>query len=99
VPVDLELEAILGGHAAEFDLDARKLVCPACAQASSLAVTQVDHVFRFEGQSDPDDEMIVMGLSCPACGRRGVLVSAYGPGADPEHAEALRTLAASRKID
>ena len=87
------------GYDVEFDLDARMLRCPSCSHASSLAVTHVDHVFRFEGQSDPDDEMIVMGLSCPACGRRGILVSAYGPSADPVHAEALRTLAANRPGD
>ena len=85
------------GYTAEIDLDARTLMCPGCSQALPVAGAQVDHIFRFEGDSDPDDEMIVIGLSCPSCGQRGVLVSAYGPGADPEHAEALRALAAVRK--
>jgi hypothetical protein len=84
------------GYSEEFDLDTRTLMCPACGQASSLAGAHVDHMFRFEGDSDPADEMIVLGLSCPACRRRGILVSAYGPAADREHAEALRTLAANR---
>jgi hypothetical protein len=42
--------------------------------------------------SDPDDEEIVFGLLCPACGARGTLVSAFGPLADPEELAALRIL-------
>jgi predicted RNA-binding Zn-ribbon protein involved in translation (DUF1610 family) len=84
------------GYTAQFDLHAQTLVCPACGQASPLTGAKVDYVFRFEGESDPADEMIVIGLSCPACGRRGILVSAYGPAADQEHAEALRSLAEGR---
>jgi hypothetical protein len=52
----------------------------------------VDHTYRFEGASDPGDEAIVLGISFTD-GRRGVLVSAYGPGADAEHARILRSLA------
>jgi hypothetical protein len=26
----------------------------------------------------------VLGVECPACGTRGIVVSAYGPQADPE---------------
>jgi hypothetical protein len=32
----------------------------------------------------PDDEAVVFGVNCPACGARGVLVSAFGPAADPD---------------
>jgi len=27
----------------------------------------------------------VLGVACPDCGARGVIVSAYGPDADPEY--------------
>ena len=52
----------------------------------------VDHTFRFEGDSDPSDEAIVLGVRCPAWGRKGVIVSAYGPEADPEHTDLLVAL-------
>jgi hypothetical protein len=52
----------------------------------------VDRVYRFEGESDPGDEAIVLGLSLPGADRRGLLVSAYGPGADPGLAEQLAGL-------
>ena len=39
--------------------------------------------YRFEGASDPDDMSIVVGLRCRICGRTGVVVSAFGPDADP----------------
>jgi hypothetical protein len=81
------------GYTSDVMVGPNTFTCPACGQASPLADAHVDKVFRFEGESDPADEMIVIGLSCPACGQRGLLVSAFGPDADPEHAEALRSLA------
>jgi len=55
----------------------------------------VDHTFRFEGPSDPADEAIVLGVRCPRWDTKGVLVSAYGPDADPEDAALLTLLARS----
>ncbi|HET8930818.1 MAG TPA: hypothetical protein VFN21_09195 [Acidimicrobiales bacterium] len=43
----------------------------------------VERVFRFEGDSDPADEAIVIGVFCPECDARGTVVSAYGHEADP----------------
>ncbi|MGC1513560.1 MAG: hypothetical protein WA797_11660 [Acidimicrobiales bacterium] len=50
-------------------------------------------MFRFEGDSDPGDEAIVLGIECPACNRRGIIVSAYGPDADPHLLALLDRLA------
>ena len=51
----------------------------------------VDYQFRFEGESDPADENIVLGVRMRD-GRKGILVSAYGKDVDPEHAAVLRAL-------
>lgn len=56
----------------------------------------MEHVFRFEGPSDPGDEMIVVGVRCEATGRRGVVVSGYGPDTDPENVEFLQRLVDGR---
>lgn len=57
----------------------------------------VDHLFRFEGASDPGDEAIVLGVSCGRWGAKGVVVSAYGPDADPEDTAVLTALARSAR--
>lgn len=44
----------------------------------------VERMYRFEGESDPGDEMVVFGLLHPATSTRGTLVSAFGPAADPD---------------
>jgi hypothetical protein len=53
----------------------------------------VERVYRFEGPSDPADEAIVLGVCCPKCGARGIIVSAFGPDADPEVLGAVAMLA------
>lgn len=53
----------------------------------------VDYTFRFEGPSDPGDEAIVLGITCTKWDRKGTIVSAYGPDADPEEAALLVALA------
>jgi len=59
-----------------------------CRQCAVEHIT-VDRVFRFEGPSDPGDEMVVFALHDPDSGARGTLASAYGSGADPELLDAL----------
>lgn len=52
----------------------------------------VDHAFRFEGDSDPADMSIVLGISGGTHGARGVFVSSYGPEANRDHDAVLRSL-------
>jgi len=52
----------------------------------------VEHRYRFEGNSDPADEAIVLGVACPGLGRRGVLVAGFGPSMEPEHVAVLHAL-------
>lgn len=52
----------------------------------------VEQIHRFEGTSDPADEMIVLGVHDHASDRRGVLVAAYGPDTEPDTADCLRAL-------
>jgi len=62
-------------------------------QTCPIEEAVVERMFRFEGDSDPGDEMVVFGLHYPACDVRGALVSAYGPAADPEVLERLTYIA------
>jgi hypothetical protein len=66
-----------------------KIRCGACERTHTVAGALVERVYRFEGTSDPDDEAIVLGVQCPGCGEQGVIVSAFGPAADPAVLENL----------
>ena len=44
----------------------------------------VERFYRFEGPSDPGDQMIVFGLRDPNTGMRGSLAAAYGHAAEPD---------------
>lgn len=57
----------------------------------------VEHVYRFEGPSDPGDEMIVIGVRDPNTGDRGSLAAAYGHAADPDLYDHLTRL--SRRVE
>lgn len=57
--------------------------CAGCNQFHSVTGVMQERIYRFEGASNPDDMAIVVGLRCQICGRTGVVVSAYGPDADP----------------
>ena len=81
------------GYVDDFELGTDGVVDATTGATHLLASAVVDHTFRFEGDSDPGDEAIVLGVHCTACGRKGVVVSAYGPDADPEHVAILLALA------
>jgi hypothetical protein len=94
---DTVTEAIEQLRREGYDADVEVLLgavrCSGCAAAHPFDRLVADRVFRFEGPSDPGDEAIVVALVCPACGAKGVLVSAYGPDADPDEMEGVRMVA------
>ena len=61
-------------------------------QALTSPSLQVTQTYRYEGNTDPRDESVVFGIVCPGCGARGIVVSAYGPDADPEIFDLLTRL-------
>lgn len=72
------------GYTADFELLDGAIRWDARAQACAVDEVVVEHLFRFEGPSDPGDEMVVFGLYDPATDTRGALASAFGPSADPD---------------
>jgi len=87
------------GYDESLALDPSGVRCPGCDTAQPIDRVVVERVFRFEGASNPDDEAIVLGGFCEACGTRGTIVSAYGSGADPEILDSLVMLAAKIRTD
>ena len=80
------------GYVAEFELVGEHLQGSHGEASCSVAEAVVEHLYRFEGASDPGDEMIVFALLDPATGVRGTLATAFGPAADPELATHLADL-------
>ncbi|HXC16624.1 MAG TPA: hypothetical protein VNV60_04205 [Holophagaceae bacterium] len=84
------------GYTADFSSHGHDLHCRACGKGHAAEGAQVEKVYRFEGASDPDDQAIVLGLRCPECGVKGVLVSGYGPSTDPGEIAFILSLADGR---
>ncbi len=72
------------GYDAVLTVERGEIHCAACAGRHDAEALTVHHTYRFEGESDPGDEAIVLGVEIGDCGARGIIVSAYGPDADPE---------------
>jgi hypothetical protein len=81
------------GYTFDFELIGGRLTTGSESPACSLDSAVVERLYRFEGESDPGDEMIVFGLHDPVSDRRGTLAAGFGPAGDPELAEHLRGLA------
>jgi hypothetical protein len=61
-----------------FATDDGLLRCSESGLDADPVVATIDRTMRFEGQSDPDDEVILFALSEPG-GRKGVYSAPYGP--------------------
>jgi hypothetical protein len=83
---------IEAGYKDDIRLAAGGLECDVVDGVHDASRAVVDYTFRFEGPSDPGDEAIVLGITLPDWGVKGVLFSAYGADVDPDQAEILRAL-------
>lgn len=70
----LQAEGYTGNWYAAGD---RTLRCDESSEVIDPATTQIDHVLRFEGQSDPGDSVILFALQTPG-GARGLYSPTYG---------------------
>ena len=69
------------GYTVDFRLVDGALVWEGAQAPCPVAEADVQRMFRFEGESDPGDEMVVFGLVDPGTGAKGTLASAFGPAA------------------
>lgn len=66
--------------------------CLECGCSSPVRLFGVARVHRLEGASDAADELIVVEVTCPGCGRGGTLTLGYGPAASALDAEVVTAL-------
>jgi len=68
------------------------LICHQTATELSPDDFKIDHFYRFEGDSDPGDEMIVYAISAIKSSQKGIVVNAYGIYADNTSSAIIKKL-------
>lgn len=63
-----------------------RVECEICGAVSSPSDVEMHSRRRFEGASDPDDLVAILGVSCPVCATLGTLIAHVGPMASGEDA-------------
>jgi site-specific DNA-cytosine methylase len=69
--------------------------CIVCSQRQIVMSAddfEIDAYYRFDGGSDPGDEMILYAISSTKFNAKGVLLSAYGVNADTTSAKLISKL-------
>ena len=67
------------GYDTEFFAREGKLACRGCDQPIAPEDAVIEDVVRFEGESDPDEELIVYAISSGPCDRKGTYTAGFGP--------------------
>ncbi len=82
------------GYTTDFEVlkDQDCLVCNQTAKQLSPDEFEIDETYRFEGDTDPGDEMIVFAISAKQRGVKGVIVNGYGTYADADIAKIVERL-------
>jgi len=84
------------GYGGELSVRGGHVHCSVCGEGWAPVAGVVERIYRFEGPSDPDEEAMVLALHCAVCGAKGVLVSGYGPSADPDDIDVIVALTDGR---
>ena len=74
------------GYTVDFLREAQKVSVLQHTMIQSLAPTEfaIDEVYRFDGMTDPGDEMVVYAISSLNNASKGFVLNAYGMYADTE---------------
>jgi hypothetical protein len=68
------------------------VLCGVCGFHSPAREVEIMEMRRVEGQSDPADMAVIVGLRCRGCAHEGTLVLTYGAMASPDDADVLQQL-------
>lgn len=70
------------GYTLDFNMRNENLVCLQNSITLSADDFEIDKVYRFEGESNPDDESILYAISSSKFNAKGLLVNGYGISSD-----------------
>jgi len=80
------------GYTEDFNLKENHIACNTGKYQLSPDDFKVDNVFRFEGESDPEDQSVLYAISSEKFKVKGVLVNAYGMYSNNEASELIKKL-------
>jgi hypothetical protein len=70
------------GYTYDFNIKDECIVCQGTNLALSPDDLQIDHIYRFEGDSDPEYQSILYAISATKLDMKGTLVNGYGTSSD-----------------
>jgi hypothetical protein len=85
------------GYDAEFFVRDGALHCAGCDGSIAPEDVVIEDLVRFEGESDPDEEMVVYAISSGPCGRKGTYAVGFGPAIDRSDQEVVLRLRDARR--
>jgi len=80
------------GYVLDFNIRRDRLICHQTQTILSTDDFEIDKVYRFEGESNPDDESILYAISSSKYGVKGLLVNGYGISSDDVSEELIAKL-------
>ena len=80
------------GYTTNFNIAFDKIMCTETKACLNPDEFEIVEVYRFEGNSDPDDQDVVYAVESTDGNMKGVITSAYGLYADSASTEMLRKL-------
>ncbi len=80
------------GYSEDFNLNKDCIECKALDYKILANEFEVDKMYRFEGDSSPDDSSILFAISSDTYEIKGLLVDAYGMYSDPLTTEMIQKL-------
>ncbi|MDQ7918060.1 phosphoribosylpyrophosphate synthetase [Mesonia sp. MT50] len=82
------------GYTVDFSIMTEKecIICHKTKTQLSPEDFKIDDFYRFEGDSDPGDEMIVYAISSTIYDMKGIVVNAYGIHADAKSSAIIKKL-------
>lgn len=97
---DTVVEAVKGlkqrGYSIDFNLEPDRLVCHQTPLSLAPSDFEITEFYRFEGNSDPDDEAVVYAIESEN-GQKGLLVTGYGISAEGVGEEMIKKLTSRPK--
>ena len=85
------------GYVLDFNIRRDRLICHQTQPILSPSDFEIDKIYRFEGESNPDDESILYAISSPKYGVKGILVDGYGISSDDVSEELIAKLKIARE--
>lgn len=87
-------DLIKRGYTTDFSIQATDdcIICRKSNLSLSADEFEIDEIYRFEGETDPGDQMILYAISSDKHQVKGMIVNAYGIYADSETSKIVQQL-------